>query len=230
MIWDVGLGAAANAMAAIRCYEMQAATGPVRPMQIISFENDLDSLKLAFEYNERFTYLRHSGPSGILKKGHWQSREHPGLSWTLREGNFQKTMAQAPVAPEVIFYDMFSGKTNGDQWTLAAFRRLFAACESRGAELFTYTVSTASRAALLVAGFQVAKGRSTGDKVETTIAFTPQALKGAFAQRHELLGADWLAKWRRSTARVPDWLAEEEREDFERAIQSHPQFASVVAS
>jgi len=230
VIWDVGLGAAANAMGAIRCYEEQTAAGPVRPMHIVSFENDLDSLKLAFEYNERFTYLRHGGPAGILKKGHWQSREHAGLSWTLVEGNFQQTMTQAPAAPEVIFYDMFSGKTNGDQWTLEAFRRLFAACAGKGAELFTYTVSTASRAALLVAGFQVAKGRSTGDKSETTIAFTPQALSGAFAQRHELLGAEWLAKWQRSAARIPDWLAEEEREEFERAIQSHSQFVAAVAS
>src|SRR3981081_1016770 len=30
VIWDVGLGAAANAMAAILCYEEQAANGPVR--------------------------------------------------------------------------------------------------------------------------------------------------------------------------------------------------------
>ena len=33
VIWDVGLGAAANAMAAIHCYEEQAASGPVRPMR-----------------------------------------------------------------------------------------------------------------------------------------------------------------------------------------------------
>src|SRR5439155_25837386 len=58
VIWDVGLGAAANAMAAVRCYEEQSLIGPVRPMRIISFENDLDSLRLAFANNERFTYLR----------------------------------------------------------------------------------------------------------------------------------------------------------------------------
>ena len=28
-------------MGAIRCFEQQAAAGPVRPMRIISFENDL---------------------------------------------------------------------------------------------------------------------------------------------------------------------------------------------
>ena len=64
VIWDVGLGAAANAMAAINCYEEQAATGPVRPLRIISFENDLDSLRLAFRHNRDFPYLRHSGPAG----------------------------------------------------------------------------------------------------------------------------------------------------------------------
>jgi queuine tRNA-ribosyltransferase len=224
VIWDVGLGAAANAMAAIRCYEEQAVAGPVRPMQIVSFENDLDSLALAFEYNERFAYLRHSGPAGILRKGHWQSRVHAGLSWTLVRGNFQETMTNAPAAPEVIFYDMFSGKTNGGQWTLEAFRRLFAACEGRETELFTYTVSTASRAALLVAGFHVAKGRNAGDKVETTIAFTPQALGGTFAQRRELLGVEWLGKWRRSAARIPAWLPPGEHDSFQREVLAHPQF------
>lgn len=224
VIWDVGLGAAANAMAAIRCFEAQAEKGPVRPMQIISFENDLDSLRLAFEYNELFTYLRHSGPHGILKNGEWQSRQHPGLSWVLIEGDFQEAMARAPHPPEVIFYDMFSGKTSGDQWTLEAFRRLFAACKGGGAELFTYTVSTASRAGLLVAGFHVARGRSTGAKTETTIAFTPAAMHGGFADRHDMLGEEWLAKWQRSAARVPSWLREDERESFEQAILGHPQF------
>src|SRR5476651_1766444 len=58
VIWDVGLGAAANAMAAILCYEEQAANDPVRPLKIISFENDLDSLRLAFRHRRDFPYLR----------------------------------------------------------------------------------------------------------------------------------------------------------------------------
>ena len=73
VIWDVGLGAAANAMSAILCYEAQATAGPVRPMHVISFENDLDPLKLAFMHNREFTYLRHSAIAGILGPGHWQS-------------------------------------------------------------------------------------------------------------------------------------------------------------
>ena len=69
-------------------------------------------------------------------------------------------MAQAPFPPDLIFYDMFSSKTHGEQWTLEIFRRLFDACAGRATELFTYTRSTAARAALLAAGFFVAKGRS----------------------------------------------------------------------
>ena len=227
VIWDVGLGAAANAMAAIHCYEAQALTGLVRPMRIISFENDLDSLKLAFANNERFTYLRHSAPAGILKRGEWQSRTHPGLSWLLIPGDFLETISEAPAAPEVIFYDMFSSKTHGDQWTLDTFRRLFAACDGNGAELFTYTISTAARAALLAAGFHVARGRSAGEKEETTIAFTPGALHGDFAPRHELLGASWLAKWNRSRARIPAWVPEGRQSAFEQAILGHPQFRQL---
>ena len=96
VIWDVGLGAAANAMAAINCYEEQAAAGPVRPLRIISFENDLDSLRLAFRHNRDFPYLRHSGPAAILTDGRWQSRQLPGLSWLLVPGDFLETMAHAP--------------------------------------------------------------------------------------------------------------------------------------
>src|SRR3954463_8826929 len=42
VVWDVGLGAAANAMAVIECHGKISAP---RPLQIISFENDLDSLR-----------------------------------------------------------------------------------------------------------------------------------------------------------------------------------------
>lgn len=225
VIWDVGLGAAANAMAAIRCYELRAAAGPVRPMRIISFENDLDSLRLAFAHNDRFPYLRHGGPAGILKNGSWQSRHDPGLSWSLVPGDFQETMSGSPHPPELVFYDMFSGKTNGAQWTLEAFRRLFAICGHLPCELFTYTVSTASRAAMLVAGFFVARGRSTGDKVETTIALTPSARETCFGRDHDLLGSDWIERWERSAARTPSWLPVGEADGFERALLAHPQFS-----
>ena len=221
VVWDVGLGAAANAMAAIACYEAQAASGPVRPMRIISFENDLDSLLLALRHSDKFPYLHHAGPASIVKDGHWQSRQHEGLSWTLVRGDFLATMDAAPAAPDVIFFDMFSSKTDADQWTLDTFRRIFAACRGRAAELFTYSCSTAKRAAMLAAGFYVAHGRSAGAKSETTIALTPAAMP----TRHALLAAEWLEKWGRSGAQFPSEIPAEEQPAFGRTILGHPQFA-----
>ena len=222
VIWDIGLGAATNAMAAIHCYEAQAAEGPVRPMRVVSFENDLDSLRLALRHNREFTYLRHSGPAAILAAGEWQSRQHPGLSWSLMHGDFSATLAAAPAPPDVIFFDMFSMNSAAEQWTLAAFQRLFAACAGRAAELFTYTCSTAIRAALLAAGFHVAKGKSIGEKQETTIALTPAALP----TRHEVLGEEWLGRWSRSHTKIPPEVGAEQQAEFERMIREHAQFRS----
>ena len=222
-VWDVGLGAAANAMAAVRCYEEQAALGPVRPLRLISFENDLDSLRLAFRHNRDFTYLRHSGPAAILEEGQWQSATHAGLTWTLLHGSFFEMMRMAP-PPDLIFYDMFSSQSSADQWTLTTFQQLFSACAGRAAELFTYTRSTANRAALLAAGFYVASGRSAGEKEETTIALTPEAFRQLSPYRHELLAHDWLAKWDRSNAKFPNDMPAPERLAFEQTIRGHAQF------
>ncbi len=229
VIWDVGLGAAANAMAAIQCYEENARRGPVRPMQIISFENDLDSLRLALRHDDKFPYLRHGGPAGILRRGEWRSKQQAGLSWSLVPGDFFETMAHAPGPPDLIFYDMFSSRTHCEQWTIAIFRRLFAACAGRAAELFTYTHSTAARAALLAAGFHVAKGRRAGAKEETTIALTPAALASVFACRYELLASEWIGRWNRSHAKFPAEIPPLEQPAFEELIRAHGQFQPLRA-
>ncbi len=220
VIWDVGLGAAANAMAAVQCYEAEAAVSAVRPLRIISFENDLDSLRLALLHNDAFPYLRHGGPPAILREGQWQSKTHAGLSWSLVQGDFPQTIADAPAPPDLIFYDMFSGKTSGEAWTLDAFRQLFAACAGRAVEMFTYSCSTAVRGLLLAAGFLVARGRSMGAKDETTIALTPAATRAG----REILGSAWLERWERSQAKFPGELRPEECAEFERTIRAHAQF------
>src|SRR5213075_136880 len=83
IVWDVGLGGAANAMATIECYEAERAT---RPLQIISFENDLDPLRLAVANIERFPYLRPDLVNAILSKGDWRSPDRR-VNWTLRLGD-----------------------------------------------------------------------------------------------------------------------------------------------
>jgi queuine tRNA-ribosyltransferase len=219
VLWDVGLGAAANVMAAMECFETSA---PNRPLQIVSFENDLDSLRLAVANLDCFPYLRTEPANAILAGGEWRSQ--PGeLSWTLLPGDLADTMNEAP-APDVIFYDMFSAKTSANLWTAAIFRQLFAHCENRVTELATYTCSTANRAALLAAGFFLARGRNAGEKEETTIAMTPAAARAPFAQRGDFLSHDWLARWERSAAKFPADIPLSERATFEKIIREHEQF------
>ena len=224
VIWDIGLGAGANAMAAIICYEEQAALGPVRPLQIISFENDLSSLKLAFQLNDLFPYLRHGGPPAILQHGEWQSKQYSGLSWQLLRGDFLEMMPKASAPPDLIFYDMFSSKTCADAWTMSSFQQLFAACAGRAVELFTYTCSTSVRVTLLAAGFYLARGRGMGPKEETTIALTPEAYRLSWVDRAEMLSGDWLARWERSGAKFPPGLEPAAETAFEDRIRGHEQF------
>lgn len=228
VLWDVGLGAAANAMAAIHCYEGLAETGsPPRPLQIISFENDIDSLRLACTHPERFAYLRHPAPTALLENGCWNSEQHAGLGWELVPGDFAETMTAAPGPPEVIFYDMFSPKTCGIAWTSTTFRRLFKCCAETRTVLCTYTLSTASRAAMLAAGFWVVRGRTAGAKEETTIALSPAEARELPAGAVQFLGAEWLRKWERSKAKFPANLSPEEHATFESSIRTHPQFAAI---
>ena len=227
VVWDVGLGAAANAMAAIRCYEQQASQRTLRGMEIISFENDLDSLRLACGSLRHFPYLRHGAPKRLLAVGAWDSQRHRGLKWRLIEGDFAETQTRRTEPPDLIFYDLFSGRTNTEAWTLSAFRRLFAACAGHDTELFTYTSSTAGRVAMLGAGFYIAKGRITDEKYESSIAFTQAALQTGSAARHRLLGVEWLTRWTRSGVKFPPEVPESEHAAFEQVILRHPQFAGV---
>ena len=135
----------------------------------------------------------------------------------MKEGDFLELFGDTP-APDLIFYDPFSPKTDGELWTAETFARIFHHCGSKAAELFTYSASTAVRVALLKAGFFVARGFSTGKKGETTVALTRRAAE------HDLLGEEWLDRWSRSQAQFPPDLAPEARPAFASAILEHPQF------
>ncbi len=219
VVWDVGLGAAANAMAAIQAVEAMPIEALRRPLQLVSFENDLDALRLGLRHTHWFKHLRHAAPNELLINNRWRNAAGT-IDWALFTGDFMQRKHEAP-APDVIFYDPFSFKADSALWTLQAFRELAEQCRNQATELFTYTYSTRVRAALLAAGFFVAKGRATGPKLETTIALSPSAQ--AQAHGHELLGADWLGKWQRSDAQAP--LGTRSDDDaWKKAVAEHPQF------
>jgi hypothetical protein len=85
------------------------------------------------------------------------------------------------------------------------------------------------RAGLLAAGFFVAKGVSTGDKVETTYALT----QAAVARRKQddpnfsLLCQAWLGRWERSQTRYPFGLPNDSESDLEYLIRNHSQFIEM---
>jgi queuine tRNA-ribosyltransferase len=218
VVWDVGLGAAANAMAAILAVE-NAGPAAARPLKLVSFENDLDSLKLALDHPGWFRHLRHAAPQALLRDHRWNSLASP-IEWLLLNGDFALRKFEAP-PPDIVFFDPFSFKTDSALWTLNAFRELARAIKDKRTELYTYTYSTSVRAAMLAAGFFVAKGRATGLKGETTVGLSPRA--AAAAHGRELLGQEWLTKWRRSDAQVPFGSTEQD-DSWRQAVLAHPQF------
>jgi queuine tRNA-ribosyltransferase len=185
----------------------------------VSFENDLDSLKLALDHPGWFRHLRHAAPQALLRENRWSSPTSR-IEWLLLNGDFAIRKFEAP-PPDIVFFDPFSFKTDSALWTLNAFRELAGAFGEKHTELYTYTYSTSVRAAMLAAGFYVAKGRATGPKSETTVGLSPRAAAGGHGR--ELLGPEWLAKWRRSGAQAPFGSTEQD-ESWRDAVLAHPQF------
>jgi queuine tRNA-ribosyltransferase len=189
---------------------------------LVSFENDLDSLVLALRHPAWFKHLRHPAPRALLVQDRW-SKSDGSVNWTLFRGDFDLRKFDAPL-PDVIFFDPFSFKTDSALWTLRAFRELANLLAEKAAELFTYTYSTRVRAAMLAAGFYVAKGRGTGPKAETTIGLTARAAVEPHGR--ELLGQEWLEKWRRSEAQAPIGVSLDDA-SWRTAVATHPQFRQL---
>ncbi len=229
VIWDVGLGAASNAMAAVQCFEKllaEVGADALRPLRIVSFECDLDPLKLAAAHPYFFPHVRHRAPHILLRDGSWS---HPSglLAWDLHHGDFL-TFIETSLAADVIFYDPFSSKTDTGLWTSEVFARVAKQCATRSAELYTYSNSTAVRVALLTGGWHVAEGVGTGPKSTTTIAFTRLDAIAVHPLLPRALGDEWLVRWRRSGSQFPAALPEADRPAFAARIEAHPQFQAAT--
>ena len=228
VVWDVGLGAATNAMAVLRCFERcQAENGaaPLRPLRLVSFECDLDPLRLAAGRAGYFPHVRHGAPQAILNQGYW-THSSGRMHWELVHGDFLTRFSTAR-PPDLIFYDPFSYKTDSALWSAETFTSILEACATKPAELYTYSAATGVRAALLSAGFFVGEGVGTGPKADTTIAFSHAASARTVLRSPRLLGPEWLARWRRSSSKFPASLNPEARPQFENRIENHPQFRTT---
>jgi queuine tRNA-ribosyltransferase len=195
VLFDVGLGAAGNALAAIRA--ARAAPPGRRPLALVSFERELGALSLACS-DDGARRLGWSAEEAAAARAllHDGRHEEPGITWQLRLGEALDRLDAEPLRADMVYWDPFSPRVNGSLWTAGAFARLAARC-APGATLFTYSTATATRSALLLAGFAVGHGDASGPKEETTAAALPPALPA------RPLDDRWLARLARSSAPFP---------------------------
>lgn len=205
VVYDIGLGAAANAIAAIiaatkdyqRCARSEQSN--FRPFRIISFEKDLELLRFALKNANCFAHFSgyETAIDQILNLGSWQNDK---ISWILRQGNFLDLIDAESYRPHLVFFDPYSPMVNREMWTIRCFEKIRKKSREPnqgGTSLFTYSLATRVRVALLRAGFFVGHGRPTGLKKETTVASTDQKQLGS------PLGQRWLDRWRASHDRYP---------------------------
>lgn len=222
VIFDVGLGAAANALAVLHCVS-EFEPSQRRPVKLISFERDLDLLQFALAHASEFEHFQKFIPAiqSLLKEGKWVS---DGIIWQLRAGDFLKTLPVETERPHLIYFDPYSPQVNRDMWTSALFRVLRSHSRELvegGTVLFTYSQATPIRTAMLLAGFVVGYGRPTGLKEETTQAATDLSLLA------EPLGGRWLKRWQASHASLPFDCTDQDRAEVQKQILSRAQFHLV---
>lgn len=218
VVFDVGLGAASNALAAWHVSE--AATA--RRLEIVSFDHDLSPLRLALQPENvasfGLTGAALAAATALLANGR---SETPRTTWRLALGDLSTTLVNATEASaDVVFWDMYSRAVSPELWTVSTFRSLRRACRA-GATLHTYSAATSTRSGLLLAGFAVGLGDPTGDKEQTTIAATdPRDLTRP-------LDARWLTRLERSSAAFPSDVGPDAaaRAEAFATIRGMPQFA-----
>jgi tRNA U34 5-methylaminomethyl-2-thiouridine-forming methyltransferase MnmC len=214
-VLDVGLGAAANAVAVL-----EAARGAPRAVELHSLEVDLAPVKLALRAPEAFPFLQplREALEALLERGEWTSGP---VRWRVLVGDARETIGAVPEGQELVLFDPFSPKANPELWSPGFLARVRARCreEAPGAMLATYSAATPTRVSLLLAGFYVGVGAPTAGKRETTVAATRIESLGA------PLGARWLQRWRRSPSRAPH--GEALTPEVEARVLAHPQFAPL---
>jgi hypothetical protein len=212
-VYDVGLGAATNAVAALECARSLGAARQ-RELKVLSFERDLAPLRLALADPEGFPFLTPWAAAAAQLMGQGLSGGE-GLAWRLYEGDALARLEEPAEQADLVYFDPFSPASNPAFWTLEAFARVRARC-SPGALLATYSAATPTRVSMLLGGFFVGAGAAVGTKQETTVA----AVEKEALQRP--LDARWLDRWRRSSARAPHGA--QLTAEHERAVLEHPQF------
>jgi tRNA U34 5-methylaminomethyl-2-thiouridine-forming methyltransferase MnmC len=225
VIWDVGLGAAANAVTVLRATRDLPAA-----LRLVSFDCTPEPLEFALQNAATLGYFGgYEAPLNELlqaRKVRFQN-DRQSIEWELHLADFPTLLTQ-PAAPQLpkphaILFDAFSPAKNPAMWTPSLFTNLFHLLDpARPCALPTYSRSTMLRVTLLLAGFYVGVGHATGEKEETTLAANSLALLT------EPLPRKWLERARVSYSAEPMWDAIYRQAplspDSWARLQAHPQF------
>ncbi len=202
VIWDIGLGAAANALTSIRVIREGAGQRP-GVLRIVSFDRTMAAAAFALQNAAELGYLAgYTAPLTELTANH-SIRFVAGnlrVEWTLELSDIPERLARGPKlpAPHAILFDPHSPKRNPELWSAALFADLFRWLDpARPCALATFSRSTMVRTALLLGGFFVGVGRPSGLKEETTMAANTLTLID------EPLDRCWLDRARRSDSAEP---------------------------
>ena len=226
VIWDVGLGAAANALTILR-----ASRDVSNHLHLISFEHTLEPLRFALRASSALGYF--AGYERDVEKLIAERRVefqngNQSVRWELHVGDFPSLMRSAAASlfakPHAVVFDPWSPAKNPAMWTAPLLADVFRLLDpARPCGMPTYSRSTMLRVSLLLAGFFVGSGPATGRKEETTIAANVRDLVPS------LLGRDWLARAQRSGSAEPMWEPEYRQAPLQpttwERLFRHPQFA-----
>lgn len=224
VIWDVGLGAAANALTVLRATRDL----PCR-LRLVSFDHTLEPLRFALKHAEELGYFGgyEEWVAELLVDGRVErTQKDQSVLWDVWVGDFPTWLnASSPEvpAPHAILFDAFSPAKNPEMWTLPLFTSLFRRLDpTRPCAMPTYSRATLLRVTWLLAGFFVGVGHATGEKEETTLAANTLDLLD------EPLDRKWLDRARRSTSAEPLHEAKYRQTPLSEAswakLQAHPQF------
>jgi tRNA U34 5-methylaminomethyl-2-thiouridine-forming methyltransferase MnmC len=226
VIWDVGLGAAANPITVLKAVHDLSAS-----VRIVSFEQTLEPLEFALAHAGELGYLVAYEEHLQTLLNHCKARfgdERLEVDWTVEVGDFPAMVhtkaAEEWPKPHAILFDAYSPAKNPAMWTQPLFARIYELLEpARPCAMPTYSRSTMLRVSLLLAGFFVGAGHATGEKEETTIAANTLDLLS------EPLDRSWLKRARNSTSAEPLWQPEYRQAPLETEtlarLEAHPQWS-----
>lgn len=228
VIWDVGLGAAANVLTVLDAVPKQSR----KKIRILSFDHTLKPLEFAIEHAGKLDYPKLFLPelSALARERTVEFRRDAlKVKWNVFVADFPMLLASSDAwswpKPDAILFDAFSPAKNPAMWTLSLFTRLFELLDpARPCAMPTYSRSTMLRVTLLLAGFYVGVGKAIAEKEETTIAANDLSLI------ESPLNENWLRRARNSTCaeplREPAYTRAPLSEQTFAALKRLPQFRS----